>query len=143
MSPFFGLDPLFRRTFLLVVPCRAFGKITSSGLFASVEIYTTLAKILSQKSDITKEEVICVFLCVCVSTHGMPARVLLVRTGWKMGQLLCFFPCVVCSLSELPSPRNGGQSIHKENMLTELGEIVRGSSTRNIEVDWKTLCTNK
>ena len=69
LSPLFELDPLFRRTFLLVVPCRAFGKIASSGRFAPVEIYTTLARILSEKTYIVLEEV-CpyVFSIVCLSS---------------------------------------------------------------------------
>lgn len=58
MDPLFELDPLFRRTFLLVVPRRAFGKVASSGKFAPVEIYTTLARILSEKDYITPEEVL-------------------------------------------------------------------------------------
>lgn len=59
MSPLFELDPLFRRTFLLVVPCKAFGKIASSRLFLPVEIYTTLARSLSEKNYVTLEEVSC------------------------------------------------------------------------------------
>ena len=57
LSPLFELDPLFRRTFLLVVPCRAFGKLAASERFAPVEIYTTLAKMLTEKSYISEEEV--------------------------------------------------------------------------------------
>ena len=57
LPPLFELDPLFRRTFLLVVPSRAFGKIASSGKFAPVEIYTTLARNLSAKNYVTREEV--------------------------------------------------------------------------------------
>ena len=56
-SPLFELDPLFRRTFLLVVPVHVFGKIASSGAFASVEIYTTLAKVLFGKSYLVEKEV--------------------------------------------------------------------------------------
>ncbi|XP_078381354.1 E3 ubiquitin-protein ligase rnf213-alpha-like isoform X3 [Oculina patagonica] len=56
LSPLFELDPLFRRTFLLVVPCRAFGKVASSGRFTPVEIYTTLARVLSEKHFILEEE---------------------------------------------------------------------------------------
>jgi len=55
--PLFELDPLFRRTFLLVVPFHVFGKIASSGAFASVEIYTTLAKILFEKNYLMEKEV--------------------------------------------------------------------------------------
>lgn len=57
LSPLFELDPLFRRTFLLVVPINKFGKISSSGVFKPVEVYTTLAKSLSEKKDLHKEEV--------------------------------------------------------------------------------------
>ncbi|KAL9988278.1 hypothetical protein ACROYT_G002709 [Oculina patagonica] len=56
LSPLFEVDPLFRRTFLLVVPCRAFGKVASSGRFTPVEIYTTLARVLSEKRYILEEE---------------------------------------------------------------------------------------
>ena len=66
LSPMFELDPMFRRTFLLVVPCRIFNKIASSGKFAPVEIYTTLARTLSEKVYVTEEEVMlnCMFICV-------------------------------------------------------------------------------
>lgn len=57
LSPLFELDPLFRRTFLLVIPCQGFGKIPSSGKFPPVEIYTTLARILSEKEYVTVEQV--------------------------------------------------------------------------------------
>ena len=57
LSPLFELDPLSRRTFLLVVPCRAFDKVASSERFAPVEIYTTLARILSEKDYMIEEEV--------------------------------------------------------------------------------------
>jgi len=57
LSPLFELDPLFRRTFLLVVPCHGFGKVASSGRFAPVEIYTTLARILSEKDYVMPDEV--------------------------------------------------------------------------------------
>ena len=57
LSPLFELDPLFRRTFLLVVPCQAFGRVASSGRFAPVEIYTTLARILSEKGYVMTDEV--------------------------------------------------------------------------------------
>ena len=57
MSPLFELDPLCRRTFLLANPCEAFGEIASSGKFPPVEIYTTLARILSGKSCITTDMV--------------------------------------------------------------------------------------
>ncbi|KAK2555497.1 E3 ubiquitin-protein ligase rnf213-alpha [Acropora cervicornis] len=55
MPPLFELDPLCRRTFLLANPCEAFGEIASSGKFPPVEIYTTLARILSEKSSITTD----------------------------------------------------------------------------------------
>lgn len=58
LSSLFELDPLFRRTFLLINPCRAFGKIASSGRFPPVEIYTTLARILTEKRCILEEEVL-------------------------------------------------------------------------------------
>lgn len=57
LSPLFELDPLFRRTFLLVVPINEFGKISASGVFEPVEVYTTLAKSLSGKEDLHTEEV--------------------------------------------------------------------------------------
>ena len=57
MLPLFELDPLSRRTFLLANPCEAFGEIASSGRFPPVEIYTTLARILSEKSYITTDMV--------------------------------------------------------------------------------------
>ena len=57
MPPLFELDPLCRRTFLLANPCEAFGEIASSGKFTPVEIYTTLARILSEKSFITTDVV--------------------------------------------------------------------------------------
>ena len=52
LSPLFELDPLFRRTFLLVVPVKEFGKIAFSGAFTPAEIYTTLAKGLLEKGHI-------------------------------------------------------------------------------------------
>lgn len=52
LSPLFELDPLFRRTFLLVVPVKEFGRIPSSGPFTPAEIYTTLAKGLLEKGRI-------------------------------------------------------------------------------------------
>ena len=57
MPPLFELDPLCRRTFLLANPCEAFGEIALSGKFPPVEIYTTLARILSEKSCIMIEMV--------------------------------------------------------------------------------------
>ena len=57
LSPLFVLDPLFRRTFLLVVPCSEFGRVASSKIFAPFEICTTLARILSEKNFVNEEEV--------------------------------------------------------------------------------------
>ena len=57
MPPLFKLDPLCRRTFLLANPCESFGKIATSGKFSPVEIYTTLARILSEISFLTFEQV--------------------------------------------------------------------------------------
>ncbi|PFX29705.1 E3 ubiquitin-protein ligase RNF213 [Stylophora pistillata] len=56
LSPLFTLDPLFRRTFLLVVPCSEFGRVASSEMFAPFEICTTLARILSEKTYLNEEE---------------------------------------------------------------------------------------
>ncbi|XP_022783821.1 E3 ubiquitin-protein ligase rnf213-alpha-like [Stylophora pistillata] len=56
LSPLFELDPLFRRTFLLAVPCHMFGKVASSRKFPSVEIYTTLARHSSGKDYLSEEE---------------------------------------------------------------------------------------
>lgn len=67
LAPLFELDPLSRRTFLLVVPLQQYGRIATSGQFAPVEIYTTLARYLSEKSYILKEEVHFGFLCICVN----------------------------------------------------------------------------
>ena len=67
LSPMFELDPLFRRTFLLVVPCHVFNKIASSGTFAPVEIYTTLARTLSEKDCITEGEVMLKCMLICVN----------------------------------------------------------------------------
>lgn len=67
LAPLFELDPLSRRTFLLVVPLRQYAKIASSGQFAPVEIYTTLARYLSEKSYISEEEVHFGFICICVN----------------------------------------------------------------------------
>ena len=65
LLPLFELDPLFRRTFLLVVPCREFGKVATSGKFPPVEVYTSLARILSEKQHILEEEVIlCLISCL-------------------------------------------------------------------------------
>ena len=64
LSPLFTLDPLFRRTFLLVVPLSEFGRVASSEIFTPFEICTTLARILSEKKYVNEEEVqlyICVF----------------------------------------------------------------------------------
>lgn len=57
LDTLFVLDPLFRRTFLLVVPCQAFGRIAASGRFTALEMCTTLARILQDKSFISQEEV--------------------------------------------------------------------------------------
>ena len=57
LAPLFALDPLFRRTFLLVVPCQAFGRIAASGIFTALEMCTTLARIVRDKRFMTEEEV--------------------------------------------------------------------------------------
>ena len=57
LDPLFALDPLFRRTFLLVVPCQAFGRIAASGKFTALEMCATLARILQDKRFISQEEV--------------------------------------------------------------------------------------
>ena len=48
LTPLFQLDPLFKRTYLLVVPVKAFGKVTSQNIFNILEICTTLARVLSE-----------------------------------------------------------------------------------------------
>lgn len=67
LAPLFALDPLFRRTFLLVVPCRAFGRITASGIFTALEMCTTLARIVQDKRFMSQEEVsfFCHFIKTC------------------------------------------------------------------------------
>lgn len=57
LAPLFALDPLFRRTFLLVVPCQAFGRIAASGIFTALEMCTTLARIVREIRFMTEEEV--------------------------------------------------------------------------------------
>ena len=69
MPPLFELDPLCRRTFLLANPCEAFGEIASSRKFPPVEIYTTLARILSEKSRITTDQVGLYELSRNISSH--------------------------------------------------------------------------
>ena len=61
LAPLFTLDPLFKRTFLLVVPCQAFGRIAASGIFTALEMCTTLARTLPDKRFVTQEEV--TFFC--------------------------------------------------------------------------------
>ncbi|XP_067056125.1 E3 ubiquitin-protein ligase rnf213-alpha-like isoform X2 [Acropora muricata] len=56
LSPLFELDPLFRRTFLLATPCSAYDKIASSERFCPFEIYTTLAKILSEEKFLLEQQ---------------------------------------------------------------------------------------
>ena len=56
LAPLFTLDPLFRRTFLLVVPCRAFGKIAASGIFSALEMCTTLARIVQEKRFMLQDD---------------------------------------------------------------------------------------
>ena len=67
LIPLFALDPLFRRTFLLVVPCSEFGSVASSEIFAPFEICTTLARILSEKKYVNEEEVH-IYVCVCLTS---------------------------------------------------------------------------
>lgn len=92
LAPLFKLDPLSRRTFLLVVPLRQYGKIASSGQFAPVEIYTTLARYLSEQSYIPEEEVHFGFICICV-IYSCPRLIEtcfcleLVRTRFIVGDL--------------------------------------------------------
>ncbi|XP_068694638.1 E3 ubiquitin-protein ligase rnf213-alpha-like [Montipora foliosa] len=78
MPPLFKLDPLCRRTFLLANPCESFGKIATSGKFSPVEIYTTLARILSEISFLTFKQCEAVALSLNVTREN-------VKTAGELG----------------------------------------------------------
>ena len=62
ITPLFELDPLFRRTFLLALPVKEYTKVTELAVFSPIEVFTTISKILPEKSFWDQEEVIHTFL---------------------------------------------------------------------------------
>jgi len=56
LHPLFDLDPLFKRTFLLVIPCRAFGRLAASEIFSSLEMCTTLARLVQEMTYVSQKE---------------------------------------------------------------------------------------
>ncbi|XP_068694646.1 E3 ubiquitin-protein ligase rnf213-alpha-like isoform X2 [Montipora foliosa] len=120
LSSLFELDPLFRRTFLLANSCPAFDKIASSRRFPPVEIYATLAKIISEKIPSLDSEREGVATGLLVTRQNVKAEVRTTTNGGSStdGQVTSTQEAILCVKSCLCILRTLSLSC-KFNLLQE------------------------